>query len=779
MVENKNAKRERDIKSKLMAAIAMLLVSSIMMVSTSYAWFTLSTAPEVTGITTAVGANGNLEMALLPYEAGEGTNYETVADALAGITSGTGDSMDVQGKTDANVTWGNLVDLSDPSYALSKISLYPSKLNAETDDEGNVTLADTYLSTPKYGSDGRVINTDGVAMARKYGQGAFDVDKAYGVRAVGVASGMSGQEQAYRSALAAANAAATKANNASKTAMAGGGSALATIGMKKVTGDAYTQADIQGLQTALSALIADDTGALFFAEESLFQYIQAGAVATAGEAGYATVLATFDSAKTNGGLSALPASVTAAYTAEITAVSTLRAEIEDAVADLDDVIAAGDYTWEAIDEYVLMLGDINTMELCGKPMTYWMERNDDNSFAHMNELMGNMSNIILVLKPGQDGGKGTFMKLADIVGYYEAEVTFTDLQYGSFDLSGLTARMQVNPSINPTHLVKAKQTASSNTSFGDGGSAISDFYGYIIDLAFRTNAADSWLQLQTDSIDRIYADSDVNINTMGGGSTMSFSMAGLENFNVTQVANLMSYIRIVFFDPDTLTVLGEARLDFNQVTNQDGVALAQTADGKYEQTIEIKDDSGAVTGTKTGYKGLDANNNEIEIDVTSISMAMRMWDPTGNDNKGTWASDSKIVSLIQNTATAVSALVYMDGEEITNKDASTAGITGTMNIQFSSSATLTPMEYGELRQPAKENTTKEYKVKINGVDAGVTVKDGQKLEFTIPTEYADWTITSIKMGETDVISSLVDGKLTIDEVTGDIEITATAPTQGG
>ena len=81
MVKKSHTKRKRDIKTKLMAAICMLLVSSIMMVSTTYAWFTLSTAPEVTGINTAVGANGNLEMALMP----DGGN-------ATGISSAVGDS---------------------------------------------------------------------------------------------------------------------------------------------------------------------------------------------------------------------------------------------------------------------------------------------------------------------------------------------------------------------------------------------------------------------------------------------------------------------------------------------------------------------------------------------------------------------------------------------------------------------------------------------------------------------------------------------------------------
>ena len=52
-----------------------------------------------------------------------------------------------------------------------------------------------------------------------------------------------------------------------------------------------------------------------------------------------------------------------------------------------------------------------------------------------------------------------------------------------------------------------------------------------------------------------------------------------------------------------------------------------------------------------------------------------------------------------NTATTVSALVYLDGANITNADvAATAStsMTGTMNLQFASSANLVPMEYTPL-----------------------------------------------------------------------------------
>ena len=107
---NKTNKRQLNVRNKLMAAIAMLLVSSIMMVSTTYAWFTLSTAPEVQGITTTVGANGNLEIALAP-----------LTGKAEDITSGMGDS----GLTwlEKNMTWGNLLNMEDSSYGLEQINL--------------------------------------------------------------------------------------------------------------------------------------------------------------------------------------------------------------------------------------------------------------------------------------------------------------------------------------------------------------------------------------------------------------------------------------------------------------------------------------------------------------------------------------------------------------------------------------------------------------------------------------------------------------------------------
>ena len=167
---NKAKKRQQTVKQKLVAAIAMLAVSAIMVVSSSYAWFTLSTAPEVTGIQTSVGANGNLEMAL---------NAGT-------ITSGVGDST--KSDVEKNVTWGNLVNLNDPAYGLDKIALLPSRLNL-TDGK----IGASPLATPTYGADGRVNDLVANTLNKSWVDGSGWTGAGSGVQAIGNASGMSSE----------------------------------------------------------------------------------------------------------------------------------------------------------------------------------------------------------------------------------------------------------------------------------------------------------------------------------------------------------------------------------------------------------------------------------------------------------------------------------------------------------------------------------------------------------------------------------------------------------
>ena len=152
MAKTTNKRKENNvatIKRRLSAALVMLLISTVMLVTATYAWFTLSTAPEVKGIGTNVAGNGSLEVALLP---GDGL--------LGSITSGRagtngGGSVAV---TTANNTWGNVVTLSDDSYGFGSLELRPAQMTIV--DAANATqekpAGSIDFAIPDFGYDGRI-----------------------------------------------------------------------------------------------------------------------------------------------------------------------------------------------------------------------------------------------------------------------------------------------------------------------------------------------------------------------------------------------------------------------------------------------------------------------------------------------------------------------------------------------------------------------------------------------------------------------------------------------
>lgn len=173
------------IRSKLMAAASMLMVGVIMMVSSTYAWFTLSTAPEVKNISTTVAGNGSLEIALMPTDG-----------LLSKITAGAvGSTATVVEK---NTKWGNQIILSDDTetgdyYGLNSISLNPASLNytKAAGSEEATFVADKPLSIATYGSDGRIasLSADNIGVRGKNNTANFADASHYGVRAIGELTG--------------------------------------------------------------------------------------------------------------------------------------------------------------------------------------------------------------------------------------------------------------------------------------------------------------------------------------------------------------------------------------------------------------------------------------------------------------------------------------------------------------------------------------------------------------------------------------------------------------
>ena len=131
----------KHLKEKLIATIAMLLVATVMLTSASFAWFTLSTNPEVSNVQAKVAANGNLEIALSSEE-----NFAKTPDNSS------------KGDTGYNVKWGNLVDLKQAD----NLTLKP------------VEFTDDGLKYPTFGLDGRLDNSSDLTSHWVYISGSQD-----------------------------------------------------------------------------------------------------------------------------------------------------------------------------------------------------------------------------------------------------------------------------------------------------------------------------------------------------------------------------------------------------------------------------------------------------------------------------------------------------------------------------------------------------------------------------------------------------------------------------
>lgn len=665
-MNSKTLKKQRELKQKLMAAISMLLVSSLMMVTSTYAWFTLSTAPEVTGITTAVGANGNLEMALL-----NPTLQDTDGKLVSGwgdqIVSSTNDSMDAAGKllSEANKTWGNLVDLQDnDTYGLNHISLYPSALN--TDETGAISA--TPLSYPKFGADGRIAELAKDTLTASYTSGTFSNEGKYGVRAVGTASSMTAREMAHRAAMTSAATASTSAKAIASGTLQTNGNVLAGIAITHVGKEDATHSYTE--VNALKTVLVDLKGALDQIGIAMKWYVVAENIApnTVTDATFQAIQNEIN-ANTLAEIAAAdykyskPAGFEAAYTALTTSQKNVQTALDKVNQTLEGKGEADTFDWSAVSAPLNYIMDYNQMKLNGLKMEDVKKKDDDNNFVNAGTILQASQKEGLQLQMGQ--GSGVFADIADFCGTYSAAITFTDgTKVMGVNIGGMTATMITNDPEDPTYLASIR-TATKAFAKADGVAdtvSITDYYGYIIDLGFRTNAAGSDLLLQADAIDRIYGSEGKNEDTLGGGSTMTFKSAA-DGFNEGNIQALMGALRIVFFEPDTGNILGHARL----------------------------------------------NPATASIESGEVTMKMAMWDTTANDFRT--GDEAKVITeLTQNEAKAISVLVYLDGEAVKNKDVAATGsqsMIGSMNLQFASSAVLKAMDYSDLKDGKSSTDTSQ------------------------------------------------------------------------
>lgn len=639
------------VKKKLMGAICMLLVASIMVVSSTYAWFTLSTAPEITGISTSVGANGNLEMALLNSE-----SFKTPDS----IVSAVGDSG--RPVTEKNLTWGNLVDLS-AGYGLDKIKLMPAALNITKGAAGAFTVTpDNLLSTPTYGTDGRVADLSGRTYTAKYDGHSWaysESDFGYGVRAIGSNDNLTPQQAGLLLAKSEYNQALSAAKTTIQNALSTNGQNLANAVVALAMNETEAQLDTNQ-QDAINNMVTAAGSALAEIDKAYVALLKASVTtldatkysaasgALADKTTLAEAISALNALTELQGESAVPTQLTALQ-------STLKTN-KDAVTAANENITKSDYK-----SALTALVDGSKVTVNGYNATH-----KDTGEDLMVDGTINSGFVNQTLKDGgvvveMPDGSGVFAYIGSVAGNYAAP-TKVSINFKGLSLKDIDATMKTTAMEETT----AGALLKSITPSGDAGTnvSLSDTYGYALDMAFRTNAASSYLKLQTDAKQRVYSDSK-NTDTQGGGSYMSFKSTtndkGIANLDDATITKLMEAIHVAFIDPDTGAIYSIATLD------------------------NIKRDGDFMKG--------DLKLN----DLTATEDAKPTFSLTARtDTDGT---EAKLMDLEQNKAKKLTVIVYLDGPTVTNADVANAetSLEGTLNLQFSSSAELKPMENTALK----------------------------------------------------------------------------------
>ena len=680
------------IRSKLLAAVAMLLVASFMVVSSTYAWFTLSTAPEVTGITTQIGANGNLEIALA-------TDITVLPGNLNGAAN-----VDT---TEKNITWGNIVDLAD-NYGLETISLKPSLLAFSA---GKLNL-DQPLKTPVYGSDGRVssIETNGFFGSKNTAGNGFVMQGetgGYGVRALGTVSSMTEQQLQYTAAATALKVNLSTANGYAYTSVTKAygtnnqiGGALVSLILKGALSDTSTftvdelgcllaminelkqaptelkKAVKNFLILAIAKTAEEETDANFNLIMSAFESKWETIYGQLGEDGFTGTI-TIDGIT---GMSDVTVTIESELANKLNTIVTTIDKISDDVTTAEDAyntaIAADSITWsEYVAKILTPLMDINKILINGKNYAWIRDamaadsESDDPAEKALAEEFGNWAfkatQGVAIEMTGAIEGQTSSGVYADIASVTKnVDINFTPkvtVSYAGFNLKDqdIPVRMFTNLS-DILALDAIPMDKPEGREGGDENAVITDTYAYVLDFVFRTNAKDSYLQLQTNAVDRIYADNTSSPATMGGGSYMSIETS--TDFGETSVRSLMDNIRLVF------------------VNTKDGTVLAG---GKLNTT--------APTSSSTVTAPIELYN--VSVDGTEFTWGEKM-DADMNTDTDDNVNQQNIVSLGQNEATYISVFVYLDGSSIENADVpATSDLQVKMNLQFASSAELKPMDY--------------------------------------------------------------------------------------
>ena len=571
-------------KRKIIIAAAILLVCVLLLISVSYAWFTMSVAPEVNGVTTNIGANGSLEIALL--------NDITFIDPSK-ISTTVGNSSAAVDATVSNLYWGSLLDLSDNGYGLTSIPLIPSRLNVYSNGEGGATIGSSMLLVPDYSTDGRFnsIITDTVSAVYNKEQSGFiysTSSQSYGVRGIGTIDQLSSQEAALTNARAAIRSYVSASTSTMNSLWESNGAGLLRI---------YFDHYINGKQT-----FGEDEVALISSTASRLQTALSytDLALRQGIIGYAASMfpnqEEFKSIRNTVENTSIPLSmIIEAATIELPdAITSSVSVIEEDASNLQLVINA----------CKRLKGDNISWDIIGPMINVLLDRNgtylENTKIANITPTTSLKADNALTISPSA----GVMAHIADFTGNFSTTITYSESVF--FRVGSVST-------VSPANLVlladELDDLTAAGAEQGEFTADLTQIYGYALDFAFRCNTACDLL-LQTSPATRLGND-DENELTKGAGSYMNFVMGQLDE---EQTVLVMDAIRVAFVD-NRNNLLGIAKLNTSNYENTDNGIYAPLY--LYDYTIER--DGSITMGERLddGAKIVSLQKNEATV-ITAI-----------------------------------------------------------------------------------------------------------------------------------------------------------------
>ena len=768
-----------ELRERVIAVALLLAMSASMLGSASFAWITLSRSPEITGMQTTVAANGNLEIALAQGTVADGMNppqESQVGDSSSSLREN-------WGITQANATWGNLVNLSDPQYGLDKIVLRPSLLSS-------YGLDNSPLHGASYGQDGRVIDTIqqyGYASLKDIGDGDYQFtagdDVQYGVRAVSsmrventvganrLAKFESETNKHYGNAIARYKALVSDGETGSvtatkfydKIAVTALEGMVSTFAQNKVDDGDDSYANyiwyLHQMMIELRAIMLEHE-ALGLLEMANWQaYVKNGNVNDKTFESFDQLVENKDSLSDYG----VKLTTLDAFLADLKVLN----ECIDGMQEMADAChpqtgTFPDIKWATIEPYINKMVDLSTATLEANSLEETRVYN--LGISNATGLMGEKNAKIRVKK-------GVIYNFEDRVGIGGENTTNGMYAHVAVSVSVSILTVTVEGHVfttadkTPNYVTDMNYSKSLDNSGASGQKYAKDTYGMAIDVWVRTNAPDSVLVLEGTTI---FEDVDVTFKDSNNNTVYVYELKipvddGEETYDIYQnpADNKWYYYgsdtevpsealnqgtrekkqekRVTGFRgenriwEDWEALLENGYIAEDATTQGAGSCFIFYADTPAEQaklmemmhafTITFINAAGDAVATAT----LDTENAYInQGKITAplvIGSGIAYVDESGTERKG-------IMALTQNEATWLTALIYLNGELLNNDNVlADSSIIGQLNLQFGTNAKLDVRNDEELQMQYRTITAEAVSVE----DSSQTSSNSEEV---IEYEYA-------------------------------------------